>query len=98
MEFGISLYDALVSASVPPDKAKAVVQTMETEMVERLATKQDLQGVKQDLTLQMQALKQEFSLQMHALRQELALQLTLRMGAMLVAGITIVVGLLKLLP
>ena len=53
MEFGISLYDALVSASVPPDKAKAVVQAMETEMFDRLATKQDLQSMKQEMTLQL---------------------------------------------
>jgi hypothetical protein len=53
MEFGISLYDALVSASVPPDKAKAVVQAMEKEMFDRLATKQDLQSMKQEMTLQL---------------------------------------------
>ncbi len=51
VEFGISLYDALVSASVPPDKAKAVVQAMEKEMFSELATKQDLQNLKQELTL-----------------------------------------------
>ena len=76
MEFGISLYDALVSASVPPDKAKAVVQAMEMEMFDRLATKQDLQAMKQEMTL----------------------QLTLRMGAMIAAGFTIMVALLKLIP
>ena len=53
MEFGIALYDALVGASVPPDKAKAVVQAMEKEMFDRLATKQDLQAMKQELALQL---------------------------------------------
>ena len=79
MEFGISLYDALVSASVPADKAKAVVQAMEKEMFEQLATKQDLQ------------------LQLQAMKQELTLLLTLRMGAMLAAGFTVMLALLKLM-
>jgi hypothetical protein len=29
MEFGIALYDALIGANVPPDKAKAVVIELE---------------------------------------------------------------------
>ena len=31
MEFGISLYDALVSINVPPEKARDLVQAMEKE-------------------------------------------------------------------
>lgn len=57
MEFGISLYDALVSANVPADKAKALVQALEKEMVDRLASKQDLQlletRLKHDLTIRL---------------------------------------------
>jgi hypothetical protein len=37
-----SLYDALVSISVPSDKARAVVDAMERDMGTTLATKQDL--------------------------------------------------------
>ena len=36
-----SLYDALVSISVPSDKARAVVDAMERDMSTALATKQD---------------------------------------------------------
>ena len=49
MEFGIALYDALVGANVPADKAKAVVQALESEMLRQLATKQDLQQLKTEL-------------------------------------------------
>lgn len=60
MEFGIALYDALVGANVPPDKAKAVVQALEKEMLSQLATKQDLQQLKaelkHDLTLRLGAM------------------------------------------
>ena len=44
-----SLYDALVSISVPSDKARAVVDAMEREMGTTLATKQDLLLFKQHL-------------------------------------------------
>lgn len=57
MEFGIALYDALIGANVPPDKAKAVVIELEKTMLERLATKQDLATqlamLEQRLTLQL---------------------------------------------
>ena len=72
MDFpGITLYDALVGANVPPDKAKAVVHAMEKEMTDTLATKQDLQMLRQD---------------MQALELRLINTMTLRFGAMLVAG------------
>lgn len=50
-----SLYDALVSIAVPSDKARAVVDAMEHDMGTTLATKPDLenlrQATKQDLAL-----------------------------------------------
>ena len=53
--FLYSLYDALVSISVPSDKARAVVDAMERDMGTTLATKQDLENsrlaTKQDLEL-----------------------------------------------
>jgi len=51
MEFGIALYDALVSINVTHEKAHAVVQAMETEVFDRLATKQDLMALESRLTL-----------------------------------------------
>jgi hypothetical protein len=38
-----SLYDALVSIKVPDEKAKAVIDAMEREMMNKLATKADLE-------------------------------------------------------
>ena len=84
MAFGITLYDALVGANVPPDKAKAVVHAMEREMYERLATKQDLQ-----------ALQSTIAQQLLALESRLKHELTVRLGAMLVASIGLIVTLLK---
>jgi hypothetical protein len=48
-----SLYDALVSINVPDEKAKAVIDAMEREMMDKLATKADIEnlrlGTKADL-------------------------------------------------
>ena len=43
MEHLYSLYDALVAINVPNDKARAVVEAMERDMLSKLATKQDVQ-------------------------------------------------------
>jgi hypothetical protein len=55
MSYLYSLYDALVSISVPPDKARAVVDAMEHDMGTTLATKPDLENLrlasKQDLEM-----------------------------------------------
>ena len=48
MNYLYSLYDALVSISVPADKARAVVDAMERDMVTALATKQDLEILRRD--------------------------------------------------
>lgn len=47
MSYLYSLYDALVSINVPSDKARAVVDAMEHDMGTTLATKQDLEMLKQ---------------------------------------------------
>ncbi len=70
MAYLYSLYDALVSISVPSDKARAVVDAMERDMGATLATKQDLEllrlATKQDIDSLRQATKQDFD----SLRQE----------------------------
>ena len=77
MNYLYSLYDALVSISVPSDKARAVVDAMERDMGTTLATKQDLDGLKlasrQDLLL----LKQEVVGIRTELRQEIESRYTL---------------------
>ena len=70
MAYLYSLYDALVSISVPSDKARAVVDAMERDMGATLATKQDLEllrlATKQDIELLRQGTKQDIE----SLRQE----------------------------
>ena len=64
MNYLYSLYDALVSISVPSEKARAVVDAMERDMGTTLATKQDLEilrmATKQDLEVLRLATKQDF--------------------------------------
>jgi len=49
MKLGIALYDALMSVDVSAEKAGKVVDALEEEMQSQLATKQDLNLLKQDL-------------------------------------------------
>ena len=49
MDYLYSLYDALVSINVPNDKARAVVDAMERDMGMTIATKSDLQLLRQEL-------------------------------------------------
>ncbi|MEZ5487824.1 MAG: hypothetical protein R3E75_09345 [Steroidobacteraceae bacterium] len=49
MDYLYSGRDALVTINMPGDKARAVVDAMERDMGTTLATKADLQGVKQEL-------------------------------------------------
>ncbi|MCE8014427.1 hypothetical protein [Billgrantia desiderata] len=42
MKLGLALYNALTAANVPADKAEAVVDALEAEMQNQLATKHDL--------------------------------------------------------
>ena len=66
MNYLYSLYDALVSISVPSDKARAVVDAMERDMGTTLATKQDLEilklATKQDLEILRVATKQDLQI------------------------------------
>ena len=82
--FGITFYDARVGANVPPDKASALVQAMEREMFERLATQQDLQ-----------ALQSTIAQQLLALESRLKQDRTVRLGTLLAASIGLIVTLLK---
>jgi len=49
MDYLYSLYDELVSINVPNDKARAVVDAMERDMGTTIATKTDLQMLRQEL-------------------------------------------------
>lgn len=41
-----ALYDALVSINVPTEKAKAVIDAMEREMMDKVATKSDVENLR----------------------------------------------------
>jgi hypothetical protein len=94
-----SLYDALVSISVPIDKARAVVDAMERNMVTAMATKSDLQLLRQELV-------SEFRHDIAELRQEVALirkdvevlptTMTVRLGSIVVLGLGVLFAALKL--
>jgi hypothetical protein len=62
-----SLYDALVSINVPTDKARAVVDAMERDMAAILATKSDVELLRQDVEGLRLAAKSDIEL----LRQDL---------------------------
>lgn len=110
MNYLYSLYDALVSISVPSDKARAVVDAMEREMGTTLATKQDLLLLKQEMTGAVTELRQEmvsrFALQAQeiaTLRADVArdmatlgLRMTVRLGSMLVVGFGLTLAAMRL--
>jgi chromosome segregation ATPase len=57
-----SLYDALIGINVPTEKARAVVDAMERDMSEFLATKSDITLVRQDLDASRAATKSDIAL------------------------------------
>lgn len=84
MKISITLYDALVAAHVPADKARAVVEVWEAD-VEKLATKADLQHTETRLNASIAELRSEVRSDMKVMRWQL--------GAIFVC---VVVPLLKL--
>jgi len=92
-----SLYDALLSINVPADKARAVVDAMERDMAAILATKSDIELLRQDVDGARSAAKSDIEL----LRQDvdgarlaaksdlelLRASMTIRLGSMLVVAV-----------
>ena len=58
MSFEFTLYDALVSIDVPADKARAVIDALEHDMGSTLATKQDLDHLKELFTRDIERLNE----------------------------------------
>jgi hypothetical protein len=73
VDYLYSLYDALVSINVPNDKARAVVDAMERDMGTTIATKADLQLLREATKSDFQMLRQEltFATSTLATREEL---------------------------
>jgi hypothetical protein len=110
VDYLYSLYDALVSINVPNDKARAVVDAMERDMATTIATKADLQLLRQELKADLQSFKQELKTDIgdlrHELHQEIGLvrkdmeilstTMTIRLGSMLMFGLGVLFAALKL--
>ncbi len=71
MDYLYTLYDALVSISVPTDKARAVVEAMERDMGTTLATKADLRLLEQ----RMETIKLSLEKDMEVLKSSMIVRL-----------------------
>jgi hypothetical protein len=97
----------ITSINVPNDKARAVVDAMERDMASSIATKTDLRLMRQELlgTLATRTSLDELRAEFGEQRQELVLlrkdmellssQLTVRLGAMLVVGLSLLFAALR---
>ncbi len=70
MYYLYSIYDALVSISVPSDKARAVVDSLERDMLTHLATKSDLDALRLSIKSEMDSLRSELRSEIALVRQE----------------------------
>jgi hypothetical protein len=87
-EFQFSLYDALVGIDVPAEKARAVIDALERDMGASLATKQDIQLLRQELKHEMELLRKEMDLQRS--------NMTVRLGSIQVVAAGLLFAALKL--
>ena len=98
MSYLYSLYDALVSIAVPADKARAVVDAMEHDMGTTLATKQDLEMLKQAMDGRFALVDQRFESLRNDISRDMAaldLRMTIKLGSMFVAGIGLVLAAMR---
>ena len=107
MDYLYSLYDALVSINVPNDKARAVVDAMERDMGTTIATKTDLQILRQELVSSLASRDELAAVRadIAGLRQDNALirkdmeilstTMTVRLGSMLIVGLSVLFAALK---
>lgn len=98
-----SLYDALVSINVPGDRARAVVDAMEHDMISQLASKSDLDGLRRELHSEFALVRQESKADVALLRQEiesglssLRKDLTIWLGSAQILGMGLLFAGLKL--
>ncbi|MSR08207.1 MAG: hypothetical protein EXR82_01520 [Gammaproteobacteria bacterium] len=104
MDYLYSLYDALVSINVPNDRARAVIDAMERDMGTTIATKSDLQMLRQELVAMIGNLATRE--ETHDVRSDIALvrkdleilsaAMTVRLGSMLIVGLGLLFAALKL--
>jgi len=96
-----SLYDALVSINVPDEKAKAVIDAMEREMMDKLATKGDVENLRlasksdfihlqEVLSKDIQAAELRMELRISDLKQDLTVRLGVLMAALIGAATALI--------
>ncbi|AZV27228.1 hypothetical protein CT157_14840 [Pseudomonas syringae] len=87
MKMDLALYQALVSIDVSEPKAEAVIQALESDLNNLLATKSDLTTLRGDMKTDLTALRSDVKADL----SQLELKLTVRMGVMMsaLAGILI---------
>ena len=88
MSFQYALYDALVGIDVPADKARAVIDALERDMGATLATKADIQLLKQEI----EHLRKDVERDMELLRASM----TVRLGSIQVVTAGLLFAALKL--
>ena len=88
MSFQSSLYDALVSVDVPPDKARAVIDALESDMGATLATKSDVRLLQRDID----QLRKDVERDLELLRSSM----TVRLGSIQVVTAGLLFAALKL--
>jgi hypothetical protein len=104
MDYLYSLYHALVSINVPNDKARAVIDAMERDMGTTIATKSDLQMLRQELVAMIGNLAtreetQDIRSDIALVRKDmeiLSTAMTVRLGSMLIVGLGVLFAALKL--
>jgi len=99
VDYLYSLYDALVSINVPNDKARAVVDAMERDMGTTLATKADLQLLRQELQQDMALIRKDMALDMALIRKDMEIlgtSITVSLGSILALGLGMLFAALKL--
>lgn len=82
MKMDLALYQALIAINVPEPKAHAVIEALENDLHTLLATKNDLAILTN---------------QIHKDLANLEIKLTMRMGVMLSAAVTIMIAAMKLI-
>ena len=99
MNFQFSLYDALVGIDVPVEKARAVIDALERDMGATLATKADIQLLKQEIEgarvaakLEIDHLRKDVERDMELMRASM----TVRLGSIQVVTAGLLFAALKL--
>ncbi len=88
MDYLYSLYDARISINVPNDKARAVVDAMERDMGMTLATKSDLQLLRQEMHQDSTLIRKDMEM--------LSTTITVRLGSVMMVGLGLLFAALKL--